>query len=105
MVMCLSVPGPSGGFLTRTLAIQDDHLGLQTAFFFNQLRSESFTNEVCIVIPRYSRVQEWHEDSKAWLRNTKALSAEITFTGGKVLVVVSTFFEQVHNYAIALEQG
>lgn len=75
------------------------------SLFFNQLRSESFTNEVCIVIPRYSRVQEWHKDSKAWLRNTKALSAEITFTGGKVLVVVSTFFEQVHNYAIALEQG
>lgn len=44
-------------------------------------------------------------DGKAQLHDTEALSARIMFTGGKVLVLVSTLFEQVHNYTVALEQG
>lgn len=44
-------------------------------------------------------------DGKAQPRDTKAPSARITFTGGKVLVLVPMLFEQVHNYTVALEQG
>lgn len=38
------------------------------SLFFNQLRSESFKNEVCVVILSYSGVWEWHE----WRQGTVA---------------------------------